>query len=107
MHLGGCTQVTGSLADLPPLTYVLNLGGCTQVTGAYTQVSGSTVPTLTYLDNTGISASDMDATLIAYANTTKNNGTFRANGMTRTSASDSAVSTLVGRGWSVSGMTVV
>jgi len=77
------------------------------VTGAYTQVSGSTVPTFTYLDYTNISATDMDATLIAYEACTNDNGTFSAEGMTRTSASDSAVANLVSRGWTITGLTVV
>ena len=77
------------------------------ITGAYTQVSGTNVPTVTCLDNTNISATDMDSTLIAYANCTKDNGTFSASGMTRTSASDAAVATLTGRGWTISGLTTV
>ncbi len=113
LDLFDCSLVTGSLSDLPPLTYWLNLFNCSLVTGSYTQVSGTTVPTVTYLDNTGISAEEMDATLIAYSSCTKTGGIFQANGMTRTSASDSAVSHLTtaigsgGLGWSVSGMTVV
>ena len=104
LNLTNCTLVTGSLADLQgKITYVLELTNCTLVTGAYIPV-GAGVPTLTYLDYTGISAADMDSTLIAYAATTKNSGTFRANGKTRTAASDAAVATLTGRGWAVSGL---
>ena len=99
LNLYNCS-ITGSLSDLPPLTYYLRLTNCSLITGAYTQVNGNNVPTTTYLDYTGLSATDMDNTLIAYANCTKDNGTFRANGMTRTSRSDTAVSTLTGRGWS-------
>jgi len=68
-------------------------------------VSGNSVPTTTNLTGTGLSATDMDNTLIAYAATTKNNGTFTATGKTRTAASDAAVATLEGRGWTISGIT--
>ena len=95
------------LADLQgKITYFLNLTNCSNITGVYTPV-GDGVPTFTYLSNTGLSASDMDATLIAYANASKDNGTFVARGMTRTAASDTAVATLTGRGWTISGITKV
>ena len=97
----------GDLSDLQgKITYYLGLSNCSLVTGVYTP-DGNGMPTYTYLDYTGLSAADMDATLIAYAATTKSNGTFYANGMTRTSASDAAVSTLQERGWSVTGITKV
>ena len=99
------SRLTGGLADLPPLTYYLNLSNCALVTGAYTNVSGANVPTITNLSGTGMSATDMDNTLIAYAATTKPNGSFTATGKTRTSASDVAVATLTGRGWTVTGIT--
>ena len=107
LSLTNCSLITGSLADLPPLTQSLYLTNCSLMTGSYTRVNGNNVPTYTYLDYTGLSATDMDNTLIAYANCTKNNGIFRANGKTRTSASDSAVATLSGRGWSITGITKV
>jgi hypothetical protein len=49
----------------------------------------------------------MDNTLIAYDAAGKTNGTFRANGMTRTASSDTAVSNLTTKGWSISGITKV
>ena len=49
----------------------------------------------------------MDSTLINFANSSVANGTFTANNMTRTSASDEAVATLTGRGWKVTGLTKV
>ena len=109
LSLAGCSLVTGSLADLPALTNFLNLAGCSLVTGAYTSVSGASVPTTTILTGTGMSATDMDNTLIAYAATTKNNGTFTATGKTRTAASDAAVTTLTSapRNWTISGITKV
>ena len=107
--LANCNLVTGSLADLPALTYHLILTNCSLVTGAYTAVSGTSVPTTTILTGTGMSATDMDATLIAYAATTKNGGTFTATGKTRTAASDAAVTTLTSapRNWTISGITKV
>jgi len=109
LSLYNCPNITGDLSDLPALTYYLNLYNCSNITGAYTAVSGSSVPTFTYLDYTDMSATDMDSTLIAYAATSKNGGTFSANGMTRTTASDTAVSTLTdpARGWTITGISVV
>ena len=105
--LYNCSNITGSLADLQgKITYYLNLNNCSNITGVYAPV-GDGVPTVTFLSNTGLSASDMDATLIAYANASKDNGTFMATGMTRTAASDTAVATLTGRGWTISGITKV
>ena len=107
LSLNNCPNITGSLADLQgKITYYLSLSNCSNITGVYTPV-GDGVPTFTYLSNTGLSASDMDATLIAYANASKDNGTFTATGMTRTAASDTAVATLTGRGWTISGITKV
>ncbi len=108
LSLNSCTNVTGDLSDLQgKITNYLNLNNCSNVTGVYTP-SGTALPTSTYLDNTNISSTDMDATLINYAAQAtainKQNGTFRANGMTRTAASDAAVSTLTGLGWTVSGL---
>ena len=107
LNLTNCANVTGDLADLQGKnTYYLILTNCANVTGVYTPVGAGT-PTLTILSNTGLSATDMDNTLIAYAAATKNNGSFTATGMTRTAASDAAVATLTGRGWSISGITKV
>jgi len=107
LSLPDCPNITGSLSDLPALSYTLRLSGCPLVAGAYTSVNGANVPTYTYLNNTGLSAVDLDNTLIAYAACTRNNGTFSAVGMTRTAASDAAVSNLTGRGWAISGITKV
>jgi hypothetical protein len=107
LSLYNCTNITGSLADLQgKITYYLNLYNCTNITGVYTPV-GSGTPTYTYLDYTGLSSTDMDNTLIAYDAAGKTNGTFRANEMTRTASSDTAVSNLTTKGWSISGITKV
>ena len=107
LSLFNCANVTGSLADLQgKITTYLSLANCANITGVYTPV-GTGTPTTTILSNTGLSSTDMDNTLIAYAAATKNNGTFTATGMTRTAASDAAVATLTGRGWSISGITKV
>ena len=107
LSLYNCTNITGALSDLPALTYYLSLNNCTNITGAYTAVTGNSVPTFTYLDNTNISVADMDTTLIAYAMCTKDNGTFRANGMGRTVASNTAVAALEDRGWTITGLIVI
>ena len=100
LSLSNCTNITGSLSDLGAITYYLRLSNCTNITGVYTPVGAGT-PTYTYLDNTGLSTADMDNTLIAYAAATKDNGTFTATGMTRSVTSDAAVTTLEGRGWTI------
>lgn len=108
LNLDRCANITGSLSDLKGnITNYLNLYGC-NVTGVYTPVGDGT-PSYTYLDNTSLSTTDMDNTLIAYANASspKSNGHFRASGMTRSSASDTAVSTLEARGWSITSITKV
>ena len=102
--LNNCSSVTGSLADLPELSWYLDLRNCPLVTGAYTNVSGDNVPSNTHLTGTGLSATDMDNTLIAYAATTKSGARIVATGKTRTSASDAAVATLQGRGWDIDGI---
>ena len=107
LSLFNCANVTGDLSDLQgKITYYLDLASCANITGVYTPV-GTGTPTITILSNTGLSTTDMDNTLIAYAAATKDNGTFIATGMTRTAASDAAVATLTGRGWSISGITKV
>jgi len=109
LNLYRCANITGSLADLQgKITNTLCLSNLVNVHGVYTPIGAGT-PAYTYLSNTGLSASDMDATLINYANAEipKSNGTFTADGMTRTSASDTAIATLVGRGWTVSGLTKI
>jgi len=104
LSLYNCSLITGDLSDLPALTNYLNLYNCSSITGAYVSVSGNSVPTTTILTGTGMSATDMDNTLIAYAATTKDNGTFTATNKNRTAASDDAVATLVSRGWSINGL---
>ena len=107
LNLSSCANITGDLADLQgKIIDYLGLANCARVTGVYTPVGAGT-PTITALSNTGLSATDMDNTLIAYAAATKNNGSFTATGMTRTAASDAAVATLTGRGWTISGITKV
>jgi hypothetical protein len=112
LYLNGDTLITGNLENLPIITGSLYLTN-TKVTGAYTNVSGKNVPIVFAVPGTQISAEDMDATLIAFAQCTKTGGSFIASGMTRTSASDEAVAHLTtpvaegGLGWTVSGLTTV
>ena len=111
LDLYNCSLVTGSLADLQgKLTSYLTLYNCSLVTGVYTP-SGAGTPSIINLSYTGLSSSDIDNTLIAIASaaTPKNGGTFTATGMTRTAASDAAVTTLTSapRNWTITGITKV
>lgn len=103
LNLYGCAKITGSLSDLGgKITYWLNLGGCRNVTGVY---SGNSYPTSVNLSNTGLTAADMDQTLINFNTGATSAGTFTARSMTRTAASDDAVTGLISRGWTVTGLT--
>lgn len=105
LSLNGCSKITGDLSDLNgKIKNYLNLSGCKNITGIY---SGQSYPKTVYLSNTGLSTSDMDSTLINFANSSVVNGTFTAVNMTRTSASDEAVATLTERGWKITGLTKV
>lgn len=103
LNLYGCAKITGSLSDLGgKITYWLNLGGCRNVTGVY---SGNSYPISVNLSNTGLTAADMDQTLINFNTGATSAGTFTARSMTRTAASDDAVTGLISRGWTVTGLT--
>lgn len=103
LNLSDCPNITGSLADLGgKLTNYLNLSGCQNITGVY---SGNSYPTTVNLSNTGLTAADMDQTLINFNAGTTKSGTFTANGMTRTAASDAAAAGLIAKGWTVTGLT--
>ena len=105
LDLYNCSNITGSLSDLQGnITNTLSLYNCKNITGIY---SGTSYPRIVNLSNTGLSASDMDSTLINFANSSVVNGTFTAANMTRTSASDEAAATLTGRGWKITGLTKV
>ena len=109
LGLNNCNLIKGSLADLQgKITNYLGLNNCNLVTGVYTP-SGTALPTITYLSYTGVSTADMDATLNNYAAQAvainKVNGAFSGFGITRTAASDDAIATLTGLGWTVSGLT--
>ena len=86
------------------ITDTLNLANCSNITGIY---SGTSYPRIVNLSNTGISPTDMDANLINFNNSGKKNGAFTASGMSRTSASDTAVEELTARGWKITGLTKV
>ena len=103
LNLYNCSNVTGDLSALGgKVTYWLNLGGCRNVTGVY---SGDSYPTSVNLSNTGLTAADMDQTLINFNAGATSAGTFTAKSMTRTAASDDAVAGLISRGWTVTGLT--
>lgn len=102
LNLFNCNNITGNLADLGgKLTNYLNLSGCQNITGVY---SGNSYPTTVNLSNTGLTAADMDQTLINFNTGTTKSGTFTANGMTRTAASDAAVAGLTAKGWTITGL---
>jgi hypothetical protein len=64
LGLYNCSKITGSLSDLGgKITYWLNLAGCRNVTGVY---SGDSYPASVNLSNTGLTAADMDQTLINF-----------------------------------------
>ena len=103
LGLYNCSKITGSLADLGgKITHWINLGGCRNVTGVY---SGDSYPTSVNLSNTGLTAADMDQTLINFNAGATSAGTFTAKSMTRTAASDDAVAGLTARGWKFTGLT--
>ena len=103
LNLSGCSKITGSLSDLNgSVSYYLNLYNCKNVTGIY---SGNSFPKTINLSYTGLTAADMDQTLINFNAGTTGTGKFTATGMTRTAASDDAVAGLIAKGWTVTGLT--
>ena len=105
LNLFNCNNTTGILSDLDgKLTNYLNLSSCQNITGVY---SGNSYPTSVNLSNTGLTAADMDQTLINFNAGTTKSGTFTANGMTRTAASDDAVAGLTEKGWKFTGLTKI
>jgi hypothetical protein len=126
LNLGNCTNVTGSLTDLPALTNLLSLYNCTNVTGSLTDlpaltnylrlinctnVTGVLPTTVTtsviYLNNTGLSSSDVDSTIANIVTVGKSNGTLQLTGLTRTASSSANITTLISRGWSIADATIV
>ena len=102
LSLNNCTNITGDLSDLGgKITGTLNLYNCTNITGVY---SGTKYPKTFTVSKTSITATDMDTNLINFAASGVKSGKFTATNMTRTAASDDAVSTLVTNGWTVSGL---
>ena len=105
LSLSNCTKITGDLADLGgKITSFLNLSNCQNISGVY---SGITYPTIINLSYTGVSAEEMDQNLINLNENTSKKGTFTANGMSRTAASDAAVAGLISKGWPITGLTKV
>ena len=105
LSLGNCQNITGGLADLGgKITNTLSLTNCTNITGVY---SGIAYPTTINLSYTGVSAEEMDQNLINLNENTSKKGTFTANGMSRTAASDAAVAGLAAKGWTITGLTKV
>jgi hypothetical protein len=85
-------NITGFLSDLQgKITYYLELSS-NLIAGVYTPSSNTTTPTTFNIAGTGMSASDVDDTLIAcnQPEVVKNGVTFTWTGLSRTSASDAA-----------------
>ena len=105
LNLYNCSLITGNLNSVSNLTYYLSLSGCSLVTGVL-----SPKATLSYIDisYTGGSAADLD-TSISNLNTitTVTSGTLILSGLTRSSASTTAINALITKGWSVTDATVV
>ena len=93
------------LSDLGgKITYFLRLSNCRNISGVY---SGIAYPTSINLSYTGVSAEEMDQNLINLNENMNKKGTFTANGMSRTAASDDAVAGLTAKGWTITGLTKV
>ena len=105
LRLYNCRNITGDLADLGgKITNTLSLSNCTNISGVY---SGIAYPTTIDLSYTGVSAEEMDQNLINLNENMNKKGTFTANGMSRTAASDAAVAGLISKGWTITGLTKV
>ena len=105
LDLYNCKNITGDLADLGgKITYFLRLSNCRNISGVY---SGIAYPTSINLSYTGVSAEEMDQNLINLNENMNKKGTFTANGMSRTAASDDAVAGLTAKGWTITGLTKV
>ena len=101
--LYNCSNITGDLSDLcGKITSSLGLNNCSNITGVY---YGTKYPKYVNISKTSVTPADMDTNLINFAASGVKSGTFTANGMKRTAASDDAVATLVANGWTVSGLT--
>lgn len=95
LSLPRCTLITGSLADLQgKIGVLLNLFNCNLINGVYTPSTAGNTPSTFDLTNTGLSAANVDATLIACRSTPKNGVTFTGTGLSRTSASNTAYTEL-------------
>lgn len=95
--MAGCDNVVGDLNDIY-VTHVIDATGCT---GMYGYMAVPSTMKYIYIAGTSVTPSQLDQTLIRVANvTTQDNGVIRTN-LNRTSASDSAVASLLARGWSV------
>ena len=105
LSLANCQNITGDLADLGgKITNYLNLYNCPNISGVY---SGIAYPTTINLSYTSVSAEEMDQNLINLNENMNKKGTFTANGMSRTAASDDAVAGLTAKGWTITGLTKV
>jgi len=123
----GCLNLTGDISSLSNITNYANFGNCVNLTGDISSLSNVTnfasfnsCSNLTgildphanlqylYLTNTGLSINDVDQTVINLdTNTTRTNGTLNLSGLQRSSASTTAINSLIALGWSVTDATVV
>ena len=95
LYLYGNIRITGDLANLQgKLTTSLFIQGCNLINGVYTPSIAANTPTTFNVAGTGMSASDVDSTLIACDTTPKAGVTFTGTGLSRTSASNVAYTSL-------------
>lgn len=101
LFLPNCPLIAGDLVSLQgKILEILNLSPNPLIYGVY--VPATAPPTTTRVGLSGMSTSDIDNTLIAYANASvKNNGQFYAIEKNRTVLSDTAVALLISRGWTI------
>jgi hypothetical protein len=107
LSLNSLVGVTGDLANLlGTITYLLSASGCSGISGVYTPVGAGT-PDIINLANTGMTTANVDNTLIALDTAGKVTCTLTGTGLNRTAASDAAVTSLTGKGWTINGITKV
>lgn len=95
LFLTNCNLISGDLADLGgKVSNYLRFDGCPLIYGVYTPSNSSNTPITFYTSNSGMTANDVDNTLIACHSKPKSNVAFTWVGLSRTAASDTAATEL-------------